>query len=75
MVQLYVGVGEGVAEGGVDDHEQNDAAYRSKWRLPAVQTLSQEPPADLHAQNMFNQSINFLCEIIKASKHTFNTIY
>jgi len=51
MVQLYVGVGEGVAEGGVDDHEQNDAAHRPKRRLPAVQTLSQEPPAHLHAQN------------------------
>lgn len=40
MVQLYVGVGEGVTEGGVDDHEQNDAAHRPERRFPAVQTLS-----------------------------------
>lgn len=57
MVQLNVGVGEGVAEGGVDYHEQNDAAHRPERRLPAVQTLSQEPPAHLHTQNMF--SVNF----------------
>lgn len=47
MVQLYVGVREGVAEGGVDDHEQNDAAHRPERRLSAVQKLPQEPPAHL----------------------------
>lgn len=69
MVQLYVGVGEGVAEGGVDDHEQNDAAHRPKRRLPAVQTLSQEPPAHLHAQNMLDHSSVFLLTSLLLLNH------
>lgn len=52
VVQLYVGVRESVAEGGVDYHEQDDTAHRPKRRLPAVQTLSQEPPAHLHSQQL-----------------------
>lgn len=69
MVQLYVGVGEGVAEGGVDDHEQNDAAHRPERRLPAVQTLSQKPPTHLHAQNMFNHSSVFLLTSLLLLNH------
>lgn len=48
MVQLDVRVGERVAERGVDDHEQNDAAHRAERRLPPLQPLPQEPPTHLN---------------------------
>ena len=50
-LQLHVGVAEGVAEGGVDDDEEDEAAHRPEGKLTALQTLPQKPPAQLHKHN------------------------
>ena len=47
-VQLDVGVAEGVAEGGVDDHEEDGTADGAERRLPPLQTLPEETTTHLH---------------------------
>lgn len=46
-IQVDVGVGEGVAEGSVDDDEQHGAADGPKWRLPPLQPVLHKTPAHL----------------------------
>lgn len=45
--QLDVGVTEGVAEGGVDDHEEDGAAHSAKRRFAPLQKLPRKTPAHL----------------------------
>lgn len=42
-----MGVTEGVAEGGVDDHEEHDAADGAERKLPSLQTLPEETATHL----------------------------
>lgn len=46
-VQVNVGIGKGVAEGGVDDHEKDTAAHRPKWGLFPLQPILDVPSDDL----------------------------
>lgn len=48
--QLNVGVTEGVAEGGVDDQEEDSAAHSAKRRLSPLQELSHQSPTHLQTQ-------------------------
>lgn len=48
VVQLDVRVGEGVAEGGVNDHEQDDAAHRPEGKFPPLEPLPQKPTTNLN---------------------------
>lgn len=48
-VQLDVGVAEGVAEGGVDDHQKNGAADGAEGRLSPLQEVPEEATTNLDA--------------------------
>lgn len=48
--QLNVGVTEGVAEGAVDDHEEDSAAHGAKGRFSPLQKLPHETATHLQTQ-------------------------